>query len=158
MPAQSSSSSSTVPSDLGGILRWYCYRHAPVYLLDETSGCSPQEYPIPSPRQRRNHRVTPYGRVSPPASRSRRTCPQSCCCCSICHLERNSVMVIHTPKTCGYLAPPIVCARVLGHDGYGCPERFDDEESGMDLHSLLKRRYGEWVTVIDEDYSALGEN
>jgi hypothetical protein len=64
-------------------------------------------------------------------------------------------MVIHVSKTCGYLVA-IVCARVLGHGG--CPERFDDEESGMDLHSLQKCRYGEWATtVIDEYYSALGE-
>ena len=155
MPARSSSAS-TVPSELGGTLRWHCYCHAPVYLPDETSCCSPQEYPIPSPRQRRNHRVTPFGRVFPPVSRSRQTCPQSCCCWSICHLERrSSVMTIHRSKTCGYVAPSIVCARVLGHDG--CPERFDSEKSGMDLYSLQNCRYGEWATLIDEYYNALGE-
>lgn len=139
MPA----SSSTVPSELGGVLQllWYCYYF---HLPDETSGRSPQEYPIPSPPQRRNHKVTPYGPVSPPVSRSPRTCPQSCC--SICHLEKSSVMVIHVSKTCGYLVA-IVWARMLGH---GCPEKIDDEGSGIDLHPL-------WTTVIDEYYSAFGE-
>ena len=62
---------------------------------------------------------------------------------------------IHESKTCGYLVA-IVCARVLDHDGR--PERFDDEKSGMDLRSLQKCHYdGEWATVIDEYYSALGE-
>ena len=65
-------------------------------------------------------------------------------------------MVIHVSKTWGYLVAIVCCARVLGHGG-GCPETFDDEESGVNLHSLQKCRYGEWATVIDEYYSALGE-
>lgn len=65
------------------------------------------------------------------------------------------MMVIHRSRTCGFLVA-IVCARVLeGHDGY--PERFDSEKNGIDLHSLQKCCYGEWATVIDEYYSALGE-
>ena len=55
-------------------------------------------------------------------------------------------MVIHTPKTCGCLVA-IVCARVLGHE-----EGFDDEERGMDLHSLRKCRYGEWATTVIDEY------
>lgn len=45
----------------------------------------------------------------------------------------------HITKIYDYLVA-IVCARVVleGHDGDGYFEGFDDEESGMDLHSLQK--------------------
>ena len=120
----------------------------PVYLLDATNG-SPQDYRIPSLPQRRTHTETPYGRVSPPVSRSRQTeiCPPSWN--SICRPERNST-AIHGSKTCGPLVA-IVRARVPGYDG--CPER-SDEEIGMGPH-LLKCHYGEGAAGIE--YCVFGE-
>lgn len=65
VPASSSESPLTVSSG-SGIPRWNAHVHLPDVTND-----SPKEYQIPFPPQRRNHRETPHGRVSPPDSRSR---------------------------------------------------------------------------------------
>jgi hypothetical protein len=60
-------------------------------------------------------------------------------------------MVIRIPRIFGCLVVAIVCPRVLGHDGCPCPERFDDEESGMNLQES-RYRYGEWATTVIDGY------
>ena len=68
----SSNSESTVASGSGGTLRsCLCTRwRSPAYLPRRTKG-SPKEHRIPSPRQRKSHRETRFGRVFPPIPRSR---------------------------------------------------------------------------------------